>query len=162
MAEHSGFSWEEIAQINDRLRQFRSFLARRFSMSHLRDTVFGFDLFISYDFDEVGSFAIALKNSLESQENPLRCFLDREGFNIGDELNAATRRRLLMSRHLAVILSPGAGKPVSWVPHEVEIFTNQGKRNSDRIVPLNVAGSLEKFPLDAKIRRYIPISSGPD
>src|SRR5262249_38321141 len=57
----------------------------------LRDFVFGYDLFIAYDFDEAGKFAETLKARLEGSKRPLRCFLDREGFIIGDKLYAATR-----------------------------------------------------------------------
>jgi hypothetical protein len=35
----------------------------------LRDLVFGYDLFISYDFDEAGTFAAQLKTSLSSQRD---------------------------------------------------------------------------------------------
>lgn len=127
----------------------------------LRDAVFGYDLFISYDFDEAGRYAEALKARLEGTQKPIRTFLDREGFNIGDELSAETRRRLRMAKHLAVIITPGVGKPESWVPHELALFTNDGRRRMDRIAPLNVADALRELPADAKIRRYLPFSAGP-
>jgi hypothetical protein len=133
-----------------------------FGVDNLRDLIFGFDVFISYDFDEGGAYATALKKSLEGQFPPLRCFLDRENFHIGDELNKTSRRRLNMSRHLAVILTPGVGEPASWVPRELQLFTADGSKNRDRILPLNVDESLETFPQDAKIRKYIPLAKGPD
>jgi hypothetical protein len=131
-------------------------------LARLRDWIFGYDLFISYDFDEAGSYATALKASLESQEQPLRCFLDREGFHPSDELNAASRRRLHMSRYIVVLLTEGVGKADSWVPRELNLFTNAGQRHSDRIIPLNIDGSAERIPPDAEIRNYIPLAQGPD
>lgn len=127
----------------------------------IRDSLFGYDLFISYDFDEAGDFAEKLKSLAEASTPPLRCFLDREDFSIGDELTEAARRRLRMSRHLAVIVTPGVGQPDSWVPKELEIFTAGGERKLDRIAPLNVAGALQKLPADADVRRYLPFSEGP-
>src|SRR5262249_29820833 len=104
----------------------------------LRDLIFGYDLYIAHDFDEAGAFAEALKVRLERSDRPVRCFLDREGFIIGDELGAATRRRLRMSRYLTVIITPGVGMPNSWVPTELDLFTDGGQRRMDRIAPLNV------------------------
>jgi hypothetical protein len=43
----------------------------------------------------------------------------------------------------------------------LEIFTRGGKRRSDRIIPINIARGIETFPPDAKIRQYIPLSTGP-
>ncbi|MER8595734.1 TIR domain-containing protein [Mesorhizobium sp. M1182] len=147
-----------IVSLFDRISRFASALRAE----RLRDVLFGFDVFISYDFDEAGDYATALKKALEGQALPLRCFLDRENFQVGDELNKASRRRLGMSRHLAVILTEGVGKPESWVPRELQLFTDDGRKNSELILPLNVAESLQGFPPDAKIRKYIPFASGPD
>ena len=131
-------------------------------LAHLRDRIFGYDLFISYDFEQAGHYAIKLKESLEKEKTPVYCFLDREGFHPGDELSAASRRRIGMAQYLAVLLTPGVGQPESWVPHELELFTRSGRKNLDRIIPLNVASSLEVFPKDAKVRRFLPFADGPD
>src|SRR5262245_32550831 len=110
-----------------------------------RDWIFGYDLFISYDFDEAGHYATALKAILESQQRPLRCFLDRDDFHPSDELNTVSRRRLYMSRYIVVLLTEGVGKPESWVPRELQIFTRNGNKNGDRLIPLNIDGCLDKF-----------------
>ena len=54
-------------------------------LAHLRDRIFGYDLFISYDFEQAGHYAIKLKESLEKEKTPVYCFLDREGFHPGDD-----------------------------------------------------------------------------
>lgn len=127
-------------------------------MENLRDLVFGYDLFISHDSDEAGAYAQQLKQLAEASKPPIRCFLDRCDFSVGDELNAGVVRRLRMSRHCVVIVTPGVGAPGSWVPTELKEFTHDGKRNMDRIAPLNVGESLQGLPPDAAVRRYIPFA----
>ncbi len=130
-------------------------------LERLRDWAFGYDIFISYDHDEAGEYATALKESLESQDRPLRCCLDRVDFDLGRELDATARRRLHMARYIVVLLTEGVGKPDSWVPRELDFFTDGGQRRSDRIIPLNIARSAEAMSPDAAIRKFIPLAQGP-
>lgn len=143
------------------MKTIKSFISG-FRFDRLRDLIYGYDIFISYDFDQGKTYAPALRKGLEAPGNSVRCFLDREGFRIGDELKAMGRRRLQMSEHLLVLLTPGVGEKDSWVPHELMLFTGAGTKNMDRIIPINVAGCFDLLPADAHIRQYLPVTKGPD
>ncbi|MCW5705264.1 MAG: toll/interleukin-1 receptor domain-containing protein, partial [Bradyrhizobium sp.] len=151
-----------VSRVKSVGRWLQSVLAS-LSLERMRDLVFGYDLFISYDFDEAGDYATKLKRRLEELERPVRCFLDRDGgFHPSDDLKVASRRRIRMAQYLVAILTPGVGQPLSWVPRELELFTRGGKKYRDRLVPLNVQNSLQAFPPGAGVRTYLPFTPGPD
>lgn len=151
--------WRQFLLRSTNLRQW---LARNLSLPALRDRLFGYDLFISYDFAEAARFAEALKTSAEQASPPIRCFLDQHNFSIGDELSAAARRRVRMSKYMTVIVTPGVGAEDSWVPKELRIFTRGGTRKLGRIAPLNVEDSIERLPRQAEIFEYLPYADGPE
>ena len=123
--------------------------------------LFGYDVFIAHDHADAHEFARRLKQALSEQSNPIHCFLDCDEYHIGEELNAATQRNLRKSTYLLVIASPGILRPNSWVSEEIAVFCRLLPENTDRILLVNVDGTIEKMTASHKASRYVPFSRTP-
>src|SRR6478752_488637 len=86
--------------------------------SRVADALFGYDVFISYAWDDGGGYPTALAKRLRAER--FRVFLDREGYIAGDHLPQATRRRVGMSRMLLIVFRPKVVDS-KWVLREVEV-----------------------------------------
>lgn len=83
----------------------------------LLDRVSGFDFFVSYAHADAPGYAESLAQQL--QRRGFRVFLDKQVYVAGDELNAATQRRIRASSKLVVLVGPKA-LDSHWVLREVE------------------------------------------
>ena len=88
-------------------------------LSRLVDYVFGYDFFISYSHADGKAYPQHLAQALVSRR--FSTFLDEDVYAVGDELTAATIRRVGQSRRLVVICGPHAVRS-PWVRREVETF----------------------------------------
>jgi hypothetical protein len=83
----------------------------------LLDRVSGFDFFVSYAHADAPGYAASLAQQL--QRRGFRVFLDKQVYVAGDELNAATQRRIRASSKLVVLVGAKA-LDSHWVLREVE------------------------------------------
>lgn len=81
------------------------------------DFLFGYDFFISYSHADGGNYPRELAALLKT--SGYTAFLDTKVYVPGDELNAATKRRVRMSKYLVVLARPHAIDSV-WVHKEVQ------------------------------------------
>ena len=86
-------------------------------ISRWLDRITGFDFFISYAHADLPDYADALQQQLLTRG--FKSFLDKQVYVPGDELNAATRRRISASSKLVVLVGPAALNSF-WVLQEVE------------------------------------------
>lgn len=104
--------WEIYA----RLTMIRRFL----------DWLFGYDFFISYGHDDGIAYPHSLHDALSSRQPRFSVFLDKKDYTAGEDLDAATKRRVRMSKHLVVVCGPKA-LASKWVKREVEVFLGKGR-----------------------------------
>ena len=81
------------------------------------DRLAGFDFFISYAHADLPGYADTLQQQLHARG--FKAFLDKQVYVPGDELNAATRRRIEASSKLIVLVGPAALDSY-WVRQEIE------------------------------------------
>ena len=86
-------------------------------VSRWLDRVTGFDFFISYAHADLPDYAATLQRELSTRG--FKSFLDKHIYVAGDELNAATQRRIAASSKLVVLIGPAALSSF-WVLQEVE------------------------------------------
>ena len=103
----------------------RSFLAR------IADALFGYDFFISYAWKDAGQYAGILANKLKEQG--FDCFLDREGFALGDRWRTIGQLALRKTSRLILLGTPEAlhSEPVRT---ELAIYSS---RKNGRVIPID-------------------------
>lgn len=108
---------------------------RRSIGRRLLDRIFGFDFFISYSWNDGGTYARNLALVLEKEG--FEVFLDREDYSSGDNWKEVGRWTLSRTSQLILIATNGAlhSKPVE---REVRLF----QKSKRRIVPIEFNGSL--------------------
>ncbi len=87
-------------------------------LQNASDFLFGYDYFISYAHDDGYDYPQNLARELKERYN-FTVFLDTESYVAGTELNAATKRRVKMSKYLLVLGRPIALKS-DWVLKETK------------------------------------------
>lgn len=100
-------------------RSFTQSLSERAQLSpqRLLDIVFGYDYFISYSHHDGLNYPRQLSERLKA--SGFSVFLDKEVYGGGDDLSAATRRRVRMSTYLVVVARDAAMNQSRWVVEEV-------------------------------------------
>lgn len=83
------------------------------------DHLFGYDFFISYSHADGKAYPRQLAQALAAQD--FSVFLDEDVYAAGDELSAATLRRVGQSRRLVVVCGSSAARS-QWVRREVEAY----------------------------------------
>jgi len=86
-------------------------------LTRLTDFIFGYDIFISYAWQDGSQYPLTLKQRLEASR--FKVFLDKTGYVAGTDLRQATRRRVRMSTVLLVVVRPHALES-RWVLKEVQ------------------------------------------
>ncbi|MEM7406277.1 MAG: TIR domain-containing protein [Pseudomonadota bacterium] len=103
-------------------------------IQRLVETLYGFDVFISYRWADGKAYADALYGRLVAADPPIRCFIDRNEYRAGDDLDAETVRRVRLSTALVVVATTGAIES-PWVRKEIEAFeANPGR--SGPLIPI--------------------------
>jgi hypothetical protein len=106
----------------------------------------GYDIFISYRWQDATSYAEDLAEQLESKG--FNCFLDKKGLRKGELISDTLRRAIRRSTMFVLVVTENVAAPDSvWIPQELEAFPASGKR---ALVPIDVGGSLKLVPLDRK------------
>ncbi len=101
------------------------------------DWLFGYDFFVSYAHADGPEYPMQLAARLE--KSGFRVFLDTRIYVAGEDLRAATRRHVRMSRKLVVVLRPHSLESV-WVARELEACLGAGRSP----VTVSINGALEK------------------
>jgi len=92
------------------------------------------DFFISYANDDGADYPKQLYAILSKD---YQIFLDSEGgFNVGENLRFATRRRVINSTYLIVIGRHHALTQSTWVQQEVEHYLERQREKDSRRVPI--------------------------
>ncbi len=135
------------------IRSLRGFLLTFFRLvsgcpRNAVDFLFGFDVFISYRWQDGTDYAHELSKLLVNQG--LICFLDKEGFIPGNDLGWATRKAVKRSRVLVLVGTAGALES-EYVDHEIQLFAKTDKL----IIPIDVDGSLQTADHDSLVRRFL-------
>jgi len=104
----------------------------------LVDTLFGYDVFISYKTAEANSFAAALYEALSRRESPFACFLDRTELPAGAVLNEELKRAIEKTRCFLLLVTPNALN-AKWVRLELDHRLKTG----GAIVAINFDGAVE-------------------
>jgi WD40 repeat protein len=86
------------------------------------DSLFGYDFFLSYAHADGMVYPLELRRALTSRR--FSVFLDDEVYAPGDDLSAATLRRVGQSRRLVLIYGPQAVRS-PWVRREVEAYVKR-------------------------------------
>lgn len=104
-------------------------------LTRLLDRISGYDFFISYAHADAPGYAEQLTQRLK--DRGFRVFLDRQVYVAGDELNAATLRRVRASSKLIVVVGERALQS-HWVLQEVETAI----RASRPVIAIDLLGDL--------------------
>ena len=112
------------------------------------DFLFGYDIFISYAWNDGTHYPVTLGQQLEKQR--FRTFLDKVGYVAGTDLRQATHRRVQMSTVLLVILRPEAVKS-AWVLREVEESIAAGKA----VITVNINQTFENTDDTAPLKKLL-------
>ncbi len=96
----------------------------------IRNWLWGFDFFISYDWDSGGIYAFSLAEGL--RRKGFDCFLDRTEFAQGDNWVREVRRALSNTQRLIVVATREAVADSVPVAKEVQIFASRSRH----IVPV--------------------------
>lgn len=105
------------------------------------DVLFGYDYFISYAHADGHGYARRLAEQLD--ELGFSVFLDTRVYVAGDDLQAATRRRIRMSKKLVAVVRPKALES-EWVLREIQVCLAAGRLP----IAIDVAGTLARAPED--------------
>lgn len=123
--------------------------------SRIFDRIFGYDFFISYSHADAPGYAAQLHDQLNARR--FNAFLDKRVYVAGDDLNAATLRRVRASSKLIIVVGPHALES-RWVAQEVEV-ASRAKRP---IIAIDLLGELSKradtSPLAARLKDVLHIS----
>lgn len=120
-------------------------------------SIYGYDFFISYCWDDGRHYAVALRDRLKQglDGRTYSCFLDSEEYEKGADWKRDGQIALNNTSYLIVLVSPKAlvSKPVL---REVRLFKNRG----NRIVPVefldqNGIGTLGQHQRENSLQRYI-------
>lgn len=116
---------------------------RKFSVGGLlgrvADLFLGYDFFISYSHRDGPKYVADLHQRLQALG--YRVFLDTREYMPGDELNAATKRRVRMSKYLLLVARPHA-LDSKWVRKEIEACLSAGRTP----ILIDVNGQFEQAP----------------
>lgn len=115
------------------------------NLKHIRQLIFGQDIFISHRWTESSkNYALQLAKSLENRG--LDCFVDYNEIRGGDSIPAVIQLAIKRSRLFILIAHKDVLDSTSnWIPQEIKL-ANNGVR---KIVPLNIANMIEDFDLTA-------------
>jgi WD40 repeat protein len=112
------------------------------------DFLFGYDIFISYAWNDGTHYPVTLGQQLEKQR--FRTFLDKVGYVVGTDLRQATHRRVQMSTVLLVVLRPEAVRS-AWVLREVEESIAAGKA----VITVNINQTFENTDDTAPLKKLL-------
>jgi WD40 repeat protein len=101
-------------------------------------SVFGYDFFISYR-REKWTAAYALRLYEELRKRNYRCFVDRQEFEAGPELERRLIRAVGLSSILLLVLTSGAAES-----KYVQLEVRTALKNRRRIVPINIGESYDR------------------
>jgi hypothetical protein len=105
-------------------------------------TLLGYDIFISHRWSEDSTkYAFKLKEQLEKRG--LDCFVDQTNLPKGESIPGSITRAITRSTMFVVICSEDVLESI-WIPRELKLAAKKGRK----IVPINLSGALDKFPLD--------------
>ncbi len=99
---------------------------KRNFFQRIKDRLWGYDFFISYQWSTGGQYADNLAQRLRSLHYDV--FLDRSDYATGDDWKAVGQIALQNTQRLVLIATKGAVCDSKPVEHEVEIFTRRGRR----------------------------------
>lgn len=91
------------------------------------DWLFGYDFFISYGHGDGMIYPERLHDALSAGRPRFSVFLDKKQYTAGEDLDAATERRVRMSKQMIVVCGPKALSS-RWVRREVEVFQAKGRK----------------------------------
>jgi WD40 repeat protein len=111
------------------------------ALHNVDDYLSGYDIFISYAWGDGENYPHVLAEDLRKLR--YKVFLDKDVFKAGDDLRAATRRRVRMSSLLLVVLRENVLES-EWVSKEVAECRDAG-RNA---IVININGTFESAPPD--------------
>ncbi len=114
----------------------------------IADYLFGYDFFISYAHADGKHYPQQLADQLT--EAGYSVFLDTREYVAGVDLNAATRRRIRMSRKLIIIARPQALRS-EWVRREVELCL---ELHGTPIV-VDILDTIEKAPEELIVKQLL-------
>lgn len=118
-------------------------------LKRLSDSLFGYDYFISYAWEDGRNYAIELSEKLEKQG--FDCFLDSENYVKGDDWKKIGFWTLKRTGHLLLVVSNTALSSQA-VEHEVQIFCKTGRR----IIPIEFDQSICLAESDSNLLNYLP------
>ncbi|MDJ0807200.1 MAG: toll/interleukin-1 receptor domain-containing protein [Gammaproteobacteria bacterium] len=112
------------------------------------DFVFGYDFFLSYAHDDGNRYPRRLADQL--QRAGFHVFLDEDVYVAGDDLQAATKRRIRMSQKLVLIARPKTFDS-QWCMREVETILQRGQTP----VMIDVNQSFQKADGERPLKRLL-------
>lgn len=93
------------------------------------ETLWGYDFFVSYAWEDGPTYPTRLVERL--QTDGFRCFLDRNDYEVGNDLEKETVRRIKLSRKLILLARKSAvtvrPDKKNWVLKEVDTAIQQGR-----------------------------------
>lgn len=106
-------------------------------LASMVDRLFGYDFFIAYARSDASAYAAGLFEELKNRG--FKVFLDKEEFDAGDSLKAATQQMLQKTAYLVLIGSP-ASLNSKYVYEEVEV----GNKEKCNIIPIDIGQTLKE------------------
>jgi hypothetical protein len=97
-------------------------------LQRLRNWLWGYDFFISYQWSSGGRYATAPAERLRSSPEPCDVMLDKSEFTVGEDWKLQARVALRHTQRLIVIATRGAVTDSLPVAAEVESFSSRGHR----------------------------------
>jgi hypothetical protein len=119
-----------IDQIDSSTRQSETDEAPESAWRRMANRIWGYDFFISYDWETGGPYAVNLAEQLRDKH--FDCFLDRAEFAMGDDWKKQAKVALRNTKRLVVVATPEAVKDSPAVEHEVQVFVGR----SNRVIPI--------------------------
>ena len=119
-------------------------------VSAVLDSVFGYDVFISYAHRDAKQYASKLCEALQNRD--YRCFLDASELPSGETLRDGLVRALRRSQTLLLIASKGAFES-GYVWLELDRFRRARPRG--RVVPIAIGESIDAAPRGNKLAELI-------
>ncbi len=114
----------------------------------LRNVVWGYDLFISYQWESGGTYAVNLAQSMRDLNYEV--FLDRSEFVKGENWEVAGDLALRNTRRLVVIATRGAVTQSPPVEREVTVFTARSRH----VIPIVFEDQFEDLDRSKFVKRF--------